>query len=414
MHCPNCLNIVLRFCSSCSVFVSNSFWLTDLGMRKKPAASRPDVSAPAASLPEHVALEDCPPSEPKRRTKKKSSSDEHPRKRPAEFRPGVEPPRKRPAASLPDNVAGEASPFYGTLVAECIAVNTQRLGAPAEKELMEKLLRRTWTTSGACSGSGMAEVAFSAFMDHFGADHSCHFMCEKESRKQHFLNETATIYSPGEMHIFNDISTLHSGVGACAGHGTTMTCEVSRRADLFTCGFSCKDFSKLSNRFTAMEKSRILREFLGTSGATFKGMIQHADLARPRVIVLENVDEFKEGSENADALWWAMEQIGYVGNSRVFNSGEYGSPQGRLRRYFILLDHQAFGLECVDARALAKRMLDSSNLFVCPPLPLSRFMLDNQDRYVRDELKRRTAAARGDATNTKWQDIIVQTCGLRH
>ena len=145
MHCPNCLNIVLRFCSSCSVFVSNSFWLADLEMRKKPAASRPDVESlrmrPAASLPEHVALEDCPPSEPKRRTKKKSSSDEHPRKRPAEFRPGVEPPRKRPAASLPDNVAGEASPFYGTLVAECIAVNTQRLGAPAEKELMEKLLR---------------------------------------------------------------------------------------------------------------------------------------------------------------------------------------------------------------------------------------------------------------------------------
>ena len=163
MHCPNCLNILLRFCSSCSVFVSNSFCLADLEMRKKPAASRPDVESlrmrPAASLPEHVALEDCPPSEPKRRTKKKSSSYEHPRKRPAEFRPGVEPPRKRPAASLPDNVAGEAclpsepkrrkhkaSPFYGTLVAECIAVNAQRLGEPAAKELMAKLLSRTWTT----------------------------------------------------------------------------------------------------------------------------------------------------------------------------------------------------------------------------------------------------------------------------
>ena len=101
------------------MFVSNSFCLADLEMRIMPDAPRPDVESP----------------------------------------------RKRPAASLPENVARAAclpsdksSPFDGTLVAECVAVNAQRLGDPAAKELMANLLSRTWTTSGACSGTGMAEV----------------------------------------------------------------------------------------------------------------------------------------------------------------------------------------------------------------------------------------------------------------
>jgi hypothetical protein len=208
--------------------------LADLEMRKKPAASLPEDGElrmrPAASLPDV----------------------EHPRKRPAASLPEKGALRKRPA-SAPKTPKNKASPFHGTLVAECIAVNVQRLGEPAAKDFMEKLLNRTWTTSGACSGTGIVEVAFSALMDHFGADHSYQFMCEKESRKQHFLHETATIFAQGEVHIFDDISTLQSGVGACAGHGEKMTCEVSRGADFFTCGFSCKDFSKLSNKFTATE-----------------------------------------------------------------------------------------------------------------------------------------------------------------
>ena len=181
---------------------------------------------------------------------------------------------------------------------------------------------------------------------------------------------------------------------------------------------------------------------LGSTGATFLGMIKHVEAARPRVVIAENVDDFKEGSANAEFFWSAFQQIGYfnmkynkqihhsivqcftfqfsnfkfqktvsnqlcrcryVGHSTVFKSSDYGSPQHRVRRYFVLVDLVAFDLDEEAAVKLAASMLEAATWCKCPVFPLSRFMLDNDDEYVTAEFARRRDAATGDSTkNTKW------------
>ena len=171
-----------------------------------------------------------------------------------------------PAASKPKIASKQRNAFAGTLVAEVVEQNVRKLETTTKTELREKLQSRTWVTSSACTGTGMAEIAFAGIMSHFKASHECRFLCEIDGAKQAFLAKMMLNFGGVDTHIFENLSQLQAGMAqCCAPHVAdkiVKMCPVGGNADLFTCGFSCKDLSPLSNIFSREDKPKILTKAL--------------------------------------------------------------------------------------------------------------------------------------------------------
>ena len=174
--------------------------------------------------------------------------------------------KAKPAASKPKLAGKQRAAFAGTLVAEVVEQNVQRFQTTTKTDLREKLQSRTWVTSGACTGTGMAEIVFAGIMAHFKASHECRFLCEVEGAKQAFLAKMMLNFGGADTHIFENLSQLHAGMAqCCAPHVAdkiVKMCPVGGNADFFTCGFSCKDLSPLSNTFSREDKPNILTKAL--------------------------------------------------------------------------------------------------------------------------------------------------------
>jgi hypothetical protein len=281
------------------------------------------------------------------------------------------------------------------------AMTKQYIGELPEEmqnQLLETLKSRAWTTSGACSGTGMAELALHEVMSWASADVSVDFICEKVKGKRVFLNNIVLPHCDASQScLFEDLLELPTGSGQCALHGGTAEnndmCRVPCLSDFFTCGFSCKDLSKLNGQYSAEERSNILSLGLGTSGGTFKAVIGHAARAKPSVIILENVDEMtKPDSPNVRYLWTAFENVGYGGSSKCFSTADYHLPQRRTRVFFVMLNCEAFGYTLDEAGSTAATMLNTTELFKCKSAPtLKEFLLPDSSPRVVAELGRRLA-----------------------
>jgi hypothetical protein len=218
------------------------------------------------------------------------------------------------------------------------AMTKQYIGEPPEEMQNQppKTLRgQARTTSGARSGTGMAEPAPTEAMSRASARFRADPIREKAEGKREFLGNIVLPHCGASRGcVFEDLLELPTGPGQCALHGGTAENNDMRRAprapDLFTCGFSCKDLSDFftSDFFTcglpAEERANILGLGPGTSGGPQlygqygargpNAATGHAARAKPSVIILENVDGMtKRDSPDVRYLWGAFEGV-YIYN----------------------------------------------------------------------------------------------------
>ena len=233
--------------------------------------------------------------------------------------------------------------------------------------------------------------------------------------KQSFIANVVQKSLGEQSCIFEEMAGLPSGQGACAAHGGH--CALPRNANIFVCGFSCKDLSRLSSRFNGAERESILKMGMGTSGGTFQAVLGYTKLVRPAIVILENVDEMsRESSPNVMYLHQAFADIDYAGASKVLNTSDYGLPQARVRAWFVILDLRRFGCTAPEAQAMARTMLSRTELFKSSPRPLGSMCLKDADPRLQSELARRQESAKGDSSaSSTWFEthrIFLKTKGL--
>jgi site-specific DNA-cytosine methylase len=87
---------------------------------------------------------------------------------------------------------------------------------------------------------------------------------------------------------------------------------------------------------------KILAETTSTGGSadTFKGMLAYIDVARPAILVFENVESIGDadasgGGSNLDIVLAELSSRGYENQQMIGDSAQYGVPQSRKRCYII-------------------------------------------------------------------------------
>jgi DNA (cytosine-5)-methyltransferase 1 len=99
--------------------------------------------------------------------------------------------------------------------------------------------------------------------------------------------------------------------------------------DLLVGGPPCQGFSKnvpRKNRFLEDPKNLLVKSFL-----------DYCEILQPKMILMENVAEMKNGFEESYSLEVIsrLEGAGYTVTSTVLNSADYGVPQRRKRAFFL-------------------------------------------------------------------------------
>ena len=78
------------------------------------------------------------------------------------------------------------------------------------------------------------------------------------------------------------------------------------------------------------ERSQILRSGFGSSGKTFAAVMHFANKAKPRVMILENVDELEDrvgvNNANLDFLYAALSAVGYSVSQKTLVSSRFALP----------------------------------------------------------------------------------------
>lgn len=107
--------------------------------------------------------------------------------------------------------------------------------------------------STACSGSGTAELAHMQIMQYRGHKAAVDFSCESDTSKQQYLikliHPMTFSFDRCSPCCFDDVAQLGRGAAHCCMHSGQ--CDVPTASDIFIAGFSCKDFSSLSQKVTS-------------------------------------------------------------------------------------------------------------------------------------------------------------------
>ncbi|MDD5229588.1 MAG: DNA cytosine methyltransferase [Methylococcales bacterium] len=103
----------------------------------------------------------------------------------------------------------------------------------------------------------------------------------------------------------------------------------ANKLDILVGGPPCQGFSKnvpLKNRYLHDPKNLLVNSFL-----------DYCEVLRPKMILMENVAEMKNGFEKAysQEVISRLENEGYTVTSIVLNAADYGVPQRRRRAFFI-------------------------------------------------------------------------------
>jgi hypothetical protein len=109
-----------------------------------------------------------------------------------------------------------------------------------------------------CSGSDIQDQVGQALFRVLGVGgtYETAFTCEKDARKQSWLMNM--MHGGRDICCFNDICDMGAATAACAKH--TSYCDVPNDVPLLVCSFSCKDLSKMNNKFTYKSRAAALEE----------------------------------------------------------------------------------------------------------------------------------------------------------
>ncbi len=301
-----------------------------------------------------------------------------------------------------------------TLPKKLLKMMLKRMEPEMRAEVEKALTSRQWTCGSACSGTGMAEIGLHTIFEAAGVSAKVQYLCEKVKFKRDFIGN---IVLPNLMKgsdsdsacVFVEMHDLADGAAACSTHGckaTNARCRVPRSTDVFVCGFSCEDFSKEDGKVSAAQRLQILETEVGTSGSTFKALRRHVAVSRPKIIILENVDEMAtDNSPNLEYLWDVMAGLGYGGACAMLLTATYGIPQDRVRAFVVLLECATFACTLSEAQSLATSMLEVTKGLYTRTLPWHKFLFTTDHPSVQAELERKLASASGDLPDTTWQEF---------
>ena len=111
--------------------------------------------------------------------------------------------------------------------------------------------------------------------------------------------------------------------------------QVVETVGVLIAGFSCKDASLLNVHHKA--RKECIKSGEGTTGSTFRYVINVVKLQQPLLVILENVagltNQGDSGMSNLDYVKEAFAAIGYSFVWRVFNAADAGAPSTRRRLY---------------------------------------------------------------------------------
>ncbi|CAK9054667.1 Modification methylase MspI (M.MspI) (Cytosine-specific methyltransferase MspI) [Durusdinium trenchii] len=293
----------------------------------------------------------------------------------------------------------------------------------------EQLAKRiaTWPRdffmASACSGTGAAEEAIHYFfaaiqedpdLAEAALDLQLHvkFMVECKKFKQHFLRRVHSHFFENTTklcHLFKDVTTPKL---TCIEHSKKFDCdsevfgEASDPIDVFVSGFSCKSFSGMNTSMSA--SARLLsqpseeQKEKSCSYRTYHGTLSIINRARPKVVLMENVENINMGAAsslptNLDIVLNDLRDLGYEAEAIRLETTKFGLPQRRVRYYFIAILKQDGMMPTADARLRTSINVLKELEFVLPGM--EDFLLDNDHPDVIAELQRRqkdTEAAAGE------------------
>jgi DNA (cytosine-5)-methyltransferase 1 len=131
-------------------------------------------------------------------------------------------------------------------------------------------------------------------------------------------------------HNFPEAASVAADVSSLEPHELARSLKIQRgELGLLVGGPPCQGFSKnvpRRSRFMEDERNRLVLRFL-----------EYCDYLRPKVVLMENVAEMKNGFDQAysDEVIDALTRLGYEVTHAVLNAADFGVPQRRRRAFFI-------------------------------------------------------------------------------
>ena len=128
---------------------------------------------------------------------------------------------------------------------------------------------------------------------------------------------------------------------------------------LFACGFSCKSVSKLNHHHQA--NGSTIRDATQTAtNITFTGAMKYIHRRQPWVVLFENVEgimqQSAKGDSNKDWVLKTLQEEGYYAEAFLTNSCDHGTPQNRLRCYFLAVHVKNPNL-CIEAETIVQKTI---------------------------------------------------------
>ena len=276
-----------------------------------------------------------------------------------------------------------------------------------------------------CSGSNITSILVANLLEVLKTGTPLHdvFSCEVDARKQEFLKYVAEWLGQSSSHnIFSDITEMGEHGAHCSNHDNTM-CSIPPAPLIMTCGFSCKNFSKL---FQSKKRTRILKNILekgrGTTGNTCQGMLAFIRAHAPPFLIWENVPTLLEKSQkrNHAYLVKAFHEAGYASATGSANSIEFHLPQVRRRAYGVIVHVGKSGLGLPEASELAEKILKTKeSMASVEPVSIEEFLLERGDDYLKKQLvilkaaRQKTLRKEASAKKLVWRKGLQAICKRR-
>ena len=249
----------------------------------------------------------------------------------------------------------------------------------------------------ACSGletphfTVLAVTAALAEMGHAINGFCIDFSCEFDPNKARFIMAFAR-----PALIFKDIRDL----GKAAANTWKDTIDSIPCVRLFIAGFSCKDMSYMSVKRKADGTADYIQKGMGTTGATFAGVILYLVAHMPTAGIFENVKGIR-GKPLRDAVA-KIREAGYMVVHRLISAEAVYLPQSRPRMWFFAIRLTLLSAKKVSEETVRSRLNSVLDLLLMgnPLVPLERLLLRESHPSIIQDTMTPTSSKRSAGTIT--------------
>jgi site-specific DNA-cytosine methylase len=182
------------------------------------------------------------------------------------------------------------------------------------------------------TGSGIGDKLCTSILDEHRISNVVGFQCDNSPDVLEFL----AVEFPDVPIRFTDAMSIsqEKSKNVVSGKYTRIPC-----GDILMGGFVCKSRSK-ANLHSSSNK-HCVRECREETGLTFSYVTSYIDSGRrPRLIILENVNDLAEGGDESDAMFIIkeFEKRQYCAHYHMVDAQPFGSFPRKVRMYFTAFD----------------------------------------------------------------------------